>query len=290
MKQQKLIIVGARGMLGRDLGEVFEKDGQYQVLKWDREEIDITDQAQVKRKVKAEKPDVIINVAAYNAVDKAENDPAEFELAKRINGEGPRHLTDVAKELNAIFVHYVSDYVFDGQKGKYVEEDATGPICNYGISKQLGEENVKAVGGKYYLIRTSKLFGRPVTAGNSKKSFFQVMLELAREKDELKVVDSEKSCFTFTPDLAQATKTLIEEEYPFGIYHLINEGAVTWYQGAKKLFELAGIGEDELKVIPVGSDEFPRPAKRPPSSVLINTKFPKLRNYEQALEEWLELL
>jgi len=130
------------------------------------------------------------------------------------------------------------------------------------------------------------LFGLPAQSENAKKSFFETILNLAKKKKELKVVNSEKSCFTYTPDLAEATKELIEKEYSYGVYHLINEGAVTWYEGALRLFELAGI--KNIKVIPVGSEEFSRPAKRPLSSILINTKFPKLRNYEEAMKDWLK--
>ena len=118
-------------------------------------------------------------------------------------------MAKVAKDIDSIFVQYVSDYIFDGEKGEYFEDDKPSPISNYGQSKAEGERRVEAVEGKYYLIRISKLFGRPAKSEAAKKSFFEVMLGLAKEKDELKVVDSERSCFTYTPDLALATKDLI---------------------------------------------------------------------------------
>jgi dTDP-4-dehydrorhamnose reductase len=180
----------------------------------------------------------------------------------------------------------VTDYIFDGEKGEYIESDEKSPISKYGESKSRGEDNVKEVGGKYYLIRVSKLFGLPGKSENAKKSFFETMLSLAKDKKELRVIDSEKSCFTYVPDLARATKKLIEEEYDFGIYHLINEGAVTWYEGVLKLFEIARV--EGVNVTPVSSSEFSRPAKRADSTVLINTKFPKLRNYEDAIIDWLD--
>lgn len=310
---KKVLIIGAKGMLGSDLVEIFSGDKNYEVIAWDTDDIDIADESQVSEKIKKEKPDIIINSAAYNAVDKCEEDPNEkrnqsqlnkkiqfngikshgaskneFELAKRINGDGPKFLAEIAKELGAILVHYVSDYVFDGVIGEYKEEAETNPISNYGISKEMGEKNVKKIGGNYYLIRTSKLFGRPAQSETAKKSFFEIMLNLSKNNSELKVVDGEKSCFTYTPDLAKATKKLIEEKYPYGIYHLINEGAVTWYEGLKELFKIAKI--EDVKLIPVSSSEFPRPAKRPNSSVLINTKFSKLRNYKEALRDWLNIL
>ncbi len=273
-------------MLGQDLAKIFSADKSYEVISWDVEEINITDRDQVFKKIEDEKPEIIINAAAYNAVDKAEEDEKEFELAKKVNGEGPKNLAEIAKKIDAIFVHYVSDYIFDGEVGDYSEEDVPSPISRYGESKALGENNVKRVGGNFYILRTSKLFGKPAQSESAKKSFFEVMLDLAQEKDEIKVVDSERSCFTYTPDLAQATKELIEQNYDFGIYHIINEGAVTWYEGVLELFKKASI--KNVKVVPVGSEEFPRPAKRPKSSVLKNTKFPKLKHYGEALEEWLK--
>lgn len=271
-------------MLGADLIKIFKEDKNYEVLGWDINEIDITNKKQVKENLSKAKPDIIINAAAYNAVDKCEENEKAFELAKKINGKGPKYLAQAAKDSNAIFIHYVSDYVFDGKKGAYNENDKTNPISNYGISKELGEKNVQNAGGEYYLIRTSKLFGRAAQSTNAKKSFFETMLNLSKDNRELRAVDGEKSCFTYTPDLAEATKKLIEEKYPFGIYHLINEGAVTWYEGLKKLFKIAKI--NNVAIRPVPPEEFPRPAKRPESSVLINTKFPKLRNYEEALRDW----
>jgi len=108
---------------------------------------------------------------------------------------------------------------------------------------------------------------------------------LAKTNKTLKVVDSERSCFTYVPDLAKATKELVEGDYEYGIYHIVNEGAVTWYEGLLKLFEIAGI--KDVEIVPVGPDEFPRPAKRAKSTVLVNTRFPKLRSYEEAIREWL---
>lgn len=284
---KKILIIGAKGMLGQALEKVFSSSLDYAVTSWDKDSIDIANETQVETLILEEQPEVIINCAALNKVDLIENDEQIFEQAKKINGFGPKYLAQVAKKIDAVFVQYVTDYVFDGEKGEYVETDETNPISKYGISKELGEKNVQKIGGKYYLIRISKLFGEPGSSEGAKSSFFQLMLNLAQEKKKLKVVNEEKSRFTYVPDLAQATKELIEKKYPFGIYHLTNEGSATWYEGARKLFELAG--NKKIKLVPVSSAEFPTVAKRPRSSVLLNTKFPKLRNYEQALKEWLDL-
>ncbi len=282
---KKVLVIGAKGMLGGEIVRQFSQDDNYKVLAWDFSEIDITDSKSAKEKIRQEKPNVIINCAAYNNVDEAESKEG-FQKALKLNTEAPETLAEIAKELDAVFVQYVSDYIFDGEKGEYNEDDKKNPISKYGESKAKGENNVKEVGGKYYLIRTSKLFGLPGKSESAKKSFFDVMLNLAKEKNELKVIDSEKAYFTYVPDLTTATKKLIEKEYDFGIYHLVNEGAVTWYEGVLKLFEIAGV--EGVKVVPVNSDEFPRPAKRADSTILINTKFPKLRRYENAIKDWLD--
>jgi dTDP-4-dehydrorhamnose reductase len=283
-KKTKVLIIGAQGILGRALGEVFSGDN-YELLLWDREQIDIADAEMVARIIEKEKPELIINTAAHNAVDKIEEDEATFEPAKKVNGEGPRNLAVACKKIDAVLVHFVSDYVFDGEKGEYAETDLPHPISRYGETKLMGEQNVANNCEKYYLIRTSKLFGPPALSEGAKKSFFEVMLGLAKTNASLKVVDAERSCFTYSKDLAGAVKKLWEEKFPFGIYHIVNEGPETWYTALQKVFVIAGIKNAEI--VPVSSDTFPRPAKRPESSILKNTKFPKLRNWEEAVREWM---
>ncbi|HPP07139.1 MAG TPA: sugar nucleotide-binding protein, partial [Syntrophorhabdaceae bacterium] len=156
----------------------------------------------------------------------------------------------------------------------------------YGASKYLGEIELQRHGEKYYLIRLQKMFGKPSDNPNAKKSFFETMLNLAKTQDVIKVVDDELSNFTYAPDLAGRTKFLLENQLPFGIYHITNEGApVTWYGAAKILFELACI--THVRLIPVSPEEFPRPAKRPKYSILINTKLEPLRSWPNALKEFL---
>ncbi|MEA2006914.1 MAG: dTDP-4-dehydrorhamnose reductase [Patescibacteria group bacterium] len=282
---KKIIVFGAKGMLGSELVKTFSADDQYQVFKLDKEELDITKKRDVFGFIEKEQPEIMINAIAFNDVDGAEN-KEEFEMAKRLNGEVPGMLAQAAKNCDAVFVQYVTDYLFDGKKGEYTEDEKPNPISNYGFSKALGEKNVQEIGGKYYLVRISKLFGKSGTSPNAKKSFFSTMLDLSQDRDELKIVDDERSCFTYVPDLVAATKDLVEKKYEYGIYHLVNKGAVTWFEGARKLFEL--VNNKKIKIIPVSQDEFPRPAKRARSTVLLNTKFPQFRHYEEALKEWLE--
>ena len=281
---KRVLILGSHGMLGQDLVKVFEADQNWHVFAYDREEIDITSEESLREKIEKVDPQVVINATGYNAVDKCESDEIEYELAKKINGYGPGILAKICKEKNIPLVHYVSDYIFDGEKGEYTEDDKPNPISNYGRSKMLGEEEIQKNTDKFYLLRTSKLFGKPGRSSMSKRSFFDTMIELSKDNSLLKIVDEEKSCFTYTPDLALETKKIIEEKIPFGIYHVVNEGPCTWYEAACELFKLAKI---EIEVVPVPSSEFPRPAKRPKSSVLINTKLKPLRSYKDALQEYL---
>lgn len=280
----KVLIIGAKGMLGRAMAEAFENE-KYETLLWDREEIDITDKEKVGVLIEREKPSLIIDVAAHNAVDKIEEDEATFQLAQKINGEGPLNLALICEKTGATLVHFVSDYVFDGEKEEYLETDLPNPISRYGQTKLQGEENVQRNCQKYYLIRISKLFGPPALSEGAKKSFFEVMLNLAKTNSSLKVVDEEISCFTYSQDLAKATKKLWEEKFPFGIYHLTNDGAETWFSALKKLFQIAKI--DNVEIVSVPASAFPRPARRPRRSVLKNTKFPPLRSWQEAAKEWL---
>ena len=282
---KRILIIGSHGMLGQDLVRVFERDMNWEVFAYDRDQIDIASVESLRGKIEEVGPDAVINASGYNAVDKCESDEIEFELAKKINGYGPGMLAKICADMEIPVIHYVSDYVFDGEKGEYTETDKPNPISNYGRSKLLGEEEIQKNTDKFYLIRTSKLFGKPGKSEMAKKSFFDTMIGLAKDNSVLKIVDEEKSCFTYTPDLALETKKMIEEKVPFGIYHVVNEGACTWYEAALELFRLAKM---DVEVIPVSSSEFPRPAKRPHSSVLLNTKLKPLRNYKEALKEYLK--
>ena len=285
----KVLILGAKGNLGSQLKKVFAGED---VTAWDREEIDITDAELIIKKVNDIKPEVIINAAAYNAVDNCEESEEEYDLAKKLNIDGPRNLAEAALAVGALFVHYSSDYVFNGHKKKgYREDDERLPVNRYGKTKAIGERQVVSYSGKglkWYLIRTSKLFGPLGESEFAKPSFFDLMLKLSREKTQLKLVDGEEiSCFTYTPDLAAATRRLIESDAGYGVYHIVNSGPASWYEAAKFLFELKGI--KDVKLIPVRSIDYPRPAKRSKYSVLLNTKIEPLRSWQEALSEYLSV-
>lgn len=295
-------------MLGQEIVNVFGKDSDYNVVAWDKKDIDISCEKEVNEKIGAIKPDIIINVAAYNAVDKCEKDKKEYAQAKKVNGLAPGHLAAAAKKNKAILVHYSTDYVFNGEPEipeptgcthvcsscalhegfqpeiGFDEESKPSPMNKYGETKLLGEKEAAKNAKNFYIIRTSKIFGAPGKTEGAKRSFFEVMLDLGKKNKEVKAVDEETSCFTYAPDLAKKTKEIVEAKKPFGIYHVINSGSCTWYEAAVELYKQAKI---KTKVIPVSADEFPRPAKRPFYSVLINTKLNPMRDWREALGEYL---
>jgi len=278
----RILIIGAKGMLGQDLARVFEKESP---ILFDKEDIDITNREQVLNKIIELDPDIIINSAAYNAVDAAEED---FTIAQAVNAAGPANLAEAAQDIGAVLVHYGTDYVFEGtKKAGYKEDDIPKPISAYGLSKYIGEEQVKNKTNKYYIIRPSRLFGLPAVSSGAKKSFVDVMLKLADEKDSLDIVDEEFSNPTYSPDLAEQTYLILNQKVPYGIYHAANEGACTWHGFAKEIFKIA---KKDVKINRVGGDKFPRPAMRPAYSSLKNTKLPKMRSWKLALKDYLKVI
>jgi dTDP-4-dehydrorhamnose reductase len=302
----KTVILGSQGMLGQELVRAFSSDSNYEVTAWDASDLDVTDFSLLGEKLAEITPNIVINAVAYNAVDLVEESEEEFAKAKLLNAELPKQLAKLSSELDFTLVHYSTDYVFDGTleapeekkcqgaccggnchgtKAGYDEQSMPNPISKYAETKYAGEQVIPNATETYYLIRLSKLFGKPASSALGKKSFFATMLELGKTKPEISAVDGEMSCFTYAPDLAQATKELLESGDAFGTYHLVNEGAVTWYEGVKELYRQAGITTPVKAVTP---DAFPRPAKRPTFSVLLNTKRPKLRHYSEALSDFLK--
>jgi dTDP-4-dehydrorhamnose reductase len=281
----KILIIGSRGALGQQLSKIISQGGD-DLLGWDFPEVSLTDLGALTVRLESLKPDLIINAAAYNAVDKCEQDPVEKELAFTLNEALPKTLAAFAADGRAVLVHYSTDYVFSGDGRQKLDETAKpDPLNNYGASKAAGEESLlNKPNLKYYLIRTSKLFGPKSDSPFAKNSFFAVMKKLSSEQPSLKVVNDEKSCFTYTPDLAQATVALVKENRPFGIYHLVNPPAATWYDGVLALKELADL---KVEILPIPGASLERPAKRPQDSTLINTKLPPLRDYREALKEYL---
>jgi len=276
----KVLVLGVKGMLGQELVNAFSG---IEVVAWDREDLDITDKTQVFQKIAELRPDIILNSVAYNAVDLAEE---KKDLAYAVNAEAVKHLALVAKEIGATFVHFSTDYVFEGiEKNGYKEGDAINPQSVYAKSKAKGEEYLREIGEKYYLIRLSRLFGKSGIGDGSKKSFVDVIFNLATEKKELEVVNEELSSPTYAPDLAKITKEIVANKMPCGIYHGANSGSCTWYEFADEALKLKNIS---CKLIPVPAGRFPRPAQRPKYSILLNTKLSPARGWQDALREYLK--
>ncbi len=283
----KILILGGRGNLGCQLTKAFSAD--HETISLDRDDFDVLDAFLLKESFLNVKPDLVLNAVAYNAVDKCE-DADSFELAKKLNSWLPGKLAELCLENSVALVHYSSDYVFSGTEDKpdFFENETPNPCNKYGESKFWGEEEIKRranSGLEYYLIRTSKLFGPRGDSPEAKASFFDLIKDRAIKNLPLDVVNEELSCFTYTPDLAQATKRLWELEVPFGAYHLVNEGPLNWFQAAEIFFEKSRMAD--VKIRPVRSEDLRRPARRPKFSVLRNHKSKKLRSWNSALEEYI---
>lgn len=270
----KTLIIGANGMLGSMLVHVFE---DMQPTAWDREEIDITNLEQAREKIRSLSPTAIINAAAYTDVDGAEENR---EAAFAVNETGIHNLALIAKEIEATLVHYSTDYVFPGDKKEgYTESDAPGPAVNvYGESKLAGERALVEIRPKFYLQRIAWLYGP------NGKNFVDTMQALGEDHKQLTVVNDQFGCPTFTHDVAQATRLLLMEQYEPGIYHTVNTGVASWFDFANKVFQIT---HAKVDVKPVPSTDFPRPAKRPTYSVLLNTKGIPMRPWQKALEDYL---
>ncbi len=272
----KVLILGAKGSLGQTFADLYK---DHEVFAWDREELDITNEDAVAQRVAELKPDLIINCAAYNAVDKAEEDRAGAEL---LNGSAVGFVAKAASAAGAILVHYSTGQVFDGSKSEgYNEDDQPNPVNAYGRSKLAGEMELQENTEKFYLIRTCWLYGRPAAG---KKSFTDMMLEMAKKNQDINGVKDEFGNPTFVKDLAEATRALVEEKKPFGIYHLTNSGTASRYDWAKEIFMIKNI---KAKLNEVNSDFFQRKAIRPKYEILNNTKFIQLRPWTEALKEYL---
>lgn len=283
----KILILGSKGMLGKALREEF-KDSE--VFALDKEDLDITNESEVRNKLLEIKPEIVINATAINAVDNIESDDNFYQLAKEVNGLAVGKLASICKDLDIVLVHYSSDHVFAGDdENGYTEDARVKPVNKYGESKALGEKELLDNTDKFYLIRLSKLFGLPGESEMTKKSFVDIMLDLVvnKEKKELDLVDDERSIPTYAPDLALLTHQLLLDEKPFGIYHGANSGTCTWYEFGQEIFKNKNLS---VKLNPVPADKFPRPAARPHFSELLNTKLKKQRNWREALKEYLQII
>ena len=273
----KILILGAKGSLGQTFIDLYHDQ---EVSAWDREELDITDEAAVMRKITELAPALIINCAAYNAVDQAEE---QRGLADQINGYAVGFVGQAAAAVDATMVHFSTNYVFDGKNAAgYNEDDLPEPQSAYAKSKLLGEMELAQAAEKFYLIRTAWLYGRDSLTG--KPSFVDTMLKLGQGDREIRSIMDEFGNPTYVKDLAHAARALVEEVKPFGTYHLVNSGSASWYDWAREIFE---ISQTQALLAPIKREEYPRKAVRPQYGILNNTKFIELRPWTEALREYL---
>ena len=296
----RILIVGNAGQLGRELEKTFAGFGP--VVGVDRESVDLADAAQTRELVRRTAPDIILNAAAYTAVDRAET---ERDLAYAINEQAPRVLAEEALRRSALFVHYSTDYIFDGGKTEpksipWIETDPPNPLNVYGASKLAGERAVENTGGKYLIFRTSWVYG---PHGNN---FLLTMLRLARERDRLSIVDDQIGGPTTSIELARATHSIVTgilagrlgapEDWA-GLYHMTCGGSVSWFGFAQAIFARSAekLAIKPPTLTPISTKDYPTPAARPRYSVLSNAKLHarfgvELSSWESALEETLQAL
>jgi dTDP-4-dehydrorhamnose reductase len=271
----KILLTGVNGQVGWELrrslmtlGEVVpaSRVGGNGILK-----MDLSQPESLRAVIRDVQPQLIVNAAAYTAVDRAESEP---ELAMAVNGIAPGVLAEEAKRCGAMVIHYSTDYVFDGtKKAPYVETDRTNPLNVYGQTKLAGEQAIQAIDVPHLIFRTSWVYGL------RGKNFLLTMLKLAREREEMKIVDDQIGSPTWSCTIAQATAQIVAQgvgnwpefvEKKSGLYHLTSTGETSWYGFAKRIFELTeGVEERALKsVLPIGSEFYPSPVQRPDYSLL----------------------
>ena len=272
----KVALTGAGGMLGHAVVRVF---ADAELVPFTRADFDITSLDDTVKKIRDAHPDFLIHAAAFTNVDACETEP---EAAYLINGVGTRNVVMACEEIHCPVIHISSDYVFDGSKTTpYDEWDTPNPVSRYGVSKLMAEQFVLSLTNRFYIVRTSWLFGR------NGRNFVDTVLRLLAEKDPLRVVNDQFGSPTFTDDLALTIRQLLGHGY--GIYHVTNTGVCTWYEFAVEIAEMKGVRKE---IIPVTSMEFSRPARRPANSALNDTmlrleRIGPLRHWEDALNAYL---
>lgn len=278
----KVLVTGVKGQLGFDVVNELKKRG-HEPFGVDIDEMDITDPVSVDKVIKAAAPDAVIHCAAYTAVDAAEDN---VDLCRRVNRDGTQNIANVCKELDIKMIYISTDYVFDGEGERPWEpDDKQDPLNVYGLTKYEGELAVSNTLDKYFIVRIAWVFGV------NGKNFIKTMLNLAKTRDSLTVVNDQFGSPTYTFDLARLLVDMVETE-KYGFYHATNEGICTWYEFACEIFKAADI---KMNVSPVTSDAYPAKAKRPHNSRMSKEKltangFEKLPTWQDALERYIVAL
>lgn len=280
MNSMKVLVTGAKGQLGSDLMAALHA-AKIPALGIDREDVDLTDHTAVSTVMHREHPTHVIHCAAYTAVDQAQREP---ELCYRINVTATGNLAALCRELNAVMVYISTDYVFDGSGDRPWEvEDQPNPQTVYGQTKLAGELALKAQLSTYFIVRIAWAFGI------HGKNFINTMLCLAQTQSEVRVVSDQFGSPTSTADLSQLLIRMIQTDR-YGTYHATNEGFCSWAEFAQAIFKTAGLS---MRVIPIPSEDYPTPAKRPKNSRLSKASiegFGRLPTWQDALDRYLHAL
>ncbi len=274
----KMLVTGKNGQVGWELQRALASLGE--VVAVDRSILDLTSPDSIRAVIREVKPNLIVNPAAYTAVDKAESEP---DIAQAVNGVAPGVMAEEAKRLGAALIHYSTDYVFDGSKvGPYVEDDPTCPINVYGKTKLAGEDAIRAVGLPHLILRTSWVYG---VRG---KNFLLTILRLAKEREELKIVGDQIGAPTWSRLIAETTAQIVAQRLAVlqelnGTYNFTAAGNTSWHGFASAIVQGGGL-EKQPRLLPIPTSEYPLPAPRPKNSVLSNDKLRK--EFGVAMPDW----
>ena len=275
----KILVLGSKGMLGSDFCRELKRV-KSDFIGWDIDDLDLTREKEAYKKLKSVNPNIIINCAGFTEVDGCES---QSEKAFIVNGMIPYYLAKACFDMGSVLVHFSTDFIFDGRWSiPYKEVDLPNPISVYGSSKLEGERKIQEILEKYFIIRTAWLYGK------NGRNFVEIILDMAKNKEELKIVVDQVGSPTHTVDLVRIALRLFETE-SYGLYNITNDGSCSRFEWTKKIIEIEKLN---LNVIPCLSGVFPRPARRPAYSVLDNTKFNslgigKMENWKTALEKYL---
>ncbi len=281
----RILLTGSNGQVGRELRRTLSPLGAVTAL--DRAGLDLADPDAIRKTVREHRPNLIVNAAAYTAVDRAESEP---ELAMAVNGIAPGILAEEARRLDAVLVHYSTDYVFDGTKATaYTEADTPNPLNIYGKTKLAGERAIQAADAAHYILRTSWVYAAEGT------NFLNTILRLARERPELRIVDDQTGAPTWARAIADMTAQMLAARLnsanpQFGLYHLAASGAVTWFGFARAILAEARktMGTNTPRLIPITTVEYPLPARRPANSQLDTSRLTK--TFGIVPEPWQKML
>ena len=276
---KKILLIGRNGQVGRELQRTLAPLGE--VMAMDRRALDLARPEAIRKAIHAVRPDIIVNAAAYTAVDQAESEP---DLAMAINGLAPGVMAEEAKKSGALLVHYSTDYVFDGSKATpYTENDTPDPINAYGRSKLAGEQAIQGAACRHLIFRTSWVYGR------HGKNFLRTIQRLAKEKEQLSIVDDQIGAPTWSRMIAEATALALRgdprNEQNSGLYHMTSSGQTSWHGFARAILDAQGWNG---RLLPIPAKDYPLPAQRPANSTLGNDKLAAM--FALALPDWRQAL